>query len=464
MRVRSTPRSEGRVATAVKAGWRRRRGHDPSRGSAQSVGKAVVEFAVTGMAAVALLGFASVRILQHTGETEAIRDAKHETQLAGNGIVAPELRAGLLRGEPAAIAAVDRVVRSYVLRDPVTRVKIWDSHGRIIYSDEHRLIGTRYFLPADELATMRAGRAEAEVSDLAKPENRYERRLKKLLEVYLGIRGPGGEPVLYEEYLRYSSVAASGNRVWSSFGPALLATLVLLELAQIPLAWSLARRLRRRQEEREMLLHRAIEASEVERRRIAGELHDGVVQNLAGVSYTLSAAAASMRNGAPADASEIVERAAVETRASIRELRTLLVDIYPATLERSGLAGALTDLVAVLKARDIATELDLEPDLSLAPDQEPVLYRVAQEALRNVARHADATRVGVRAAREDGMVVLTVDDDGRGFRPGLARRAEDKEHFGLRILDDLARQAGGRLTVESNPGAGTHVRIELPAR
>ncbi|MEA2277531.1 MAG: hypothetical protein QOC78_2491, partial [Solirubrobacteraceae bacterium] len=59
---------------------------------------------------------------------------------------------------------------------------------------------------------------------------------------------------------------------------------------------------------------------------------------------------------------------------------------------------------------------------------------------------------------------LTVDDDGRGFRPGLARRAEDKEHFGLRILEDLARAAGGRLTVESSPGAGTHVRIELPVR
>jgi two-component system NarL family sensor kinase len=467
MRTSSELRSGGRphVARAVRAGWRRRRrGRDPQPRSTQSVGKAVIEFAVTGMAAVALLGFASVRILQHTGESEAIRDAKNETQLAGDGIVAPELRAGLLRGQPAAIAAVDQVVHSYVLRDPVTRVKIWDSHGRIIYSDEHRLIGTRYVLPADELATLRGAGAQAEVSDLARPENRYERPQKKLLEVYLGIPGPGGEPLLYEEYLRYSSVAASGNRVWTSFGPALLVTLVLLELAQIPLAWSLARRLRRRQEEREMLLRRAIEASEGERRRIAGELHDGVVQNLAGVSYTLSAAAASMRNGAAADAPEIVERAAVETRASIRELRTLLVDIYPATLQRAGLAGALTDLVAVLQARDIATDLDLEADLRLPADQEPVLYRVAQEALRNVARHADATHVRVGAARENGMVVLTVDDDGRGFRPGLARRAEDNEHFGLRILDDLATEAGGRLTVESSPGSGTRVRVELPVR
>jgi two-component system NarL family sensor kinase len=448
--------SQRRHAAGTQAGRR------PEAGGAQSVTKAVVQFAVTGMAAVALVGFVAVRILQHTGESEAIRDAQHETRLAGNGIVAPGLQPGLLAGQPAAIAAVDRLVHSYVLRDPVRRVKIWDASGRIRYSDEHRLIGTRYVLGADELAVLRTGGVKAEVSDLSKPENRFERPLKKLLEVYLGIRGPDGQPLLYEEYLEYSSVAASGNRLWSSFGPALLLTLVLLELAQIPLAWSLAQRLRRRQEEREMLLRRAIEASEVERRRIAGQLHDGVVQNLAGVSYTLSAAAASIRGGAGEGASEIVDQAAAETRASIRELRTLLVDIYPPALARAGLVGALADLVAVLEARDITTEIDLDPDLDLPAEREPILYRVAQEALRNVARHADATHVRIHAGRENGSVVLSVEDDGRGFVPGQRRRAEDKEHFGLRMLDDLTRAAGGQLTVASSPGGGTRVQIEVP--
>jgi signal transduction histidine kinase len=441
---------------------RQRRRAAADGGGAQSVTKAVVQFAVTGMAAVALLGFVAVQILQHTGETEAIRDAQHETRLAGNGIVAPRLLPGLLSGEPAALAAVDRLVHSYVLRDPVARVKLWDAHGRVLYSDEHRLIGTSYTLGADELAALRTGGVKAEVSDLSKPENRFERPLKKLLEVYLGIRGPGGQPLLYEEYLKYSSVAASGNRVWSSFGPALVLTLVLLELAQIPLAWSLARRLRRRQDEREMLLRRAIEASDVERRRIAGDLHDGVVQNLAGVSYTLSAAAASIRGGAGADASGIVDRAAAETRASIRELRALLVDIYPPALERAGLVGAMADLVAMLETRNITTEIDLDPDLDLPPDREPLLYRVAQEALRNVARHSDATHVRIHAGRENGSLVLNVEDDGRGFVPGRQRRAEDKDHFGLRILDDLAREAGGRLSVESSLGGGTRVQIEVP--
>ncbi len=437
---------------------------DPRSGSAQSVSKAVVQFAATGMAAVALLGFAAVRILQHTGESEAIRDAKHETQLAGDGIVAPVLRPGLLTGQPAGIAAIDGIVRRYVLRDPVRRVKVWDEQGRILYSDEPRLIGTRYVLGRDEQAIIRSGGVAAEVSDLSRPENRFERPLKKLLEVYLGIRSPGGQPLLYEEYLSYASVAASGNRVWSSFAPALIVTLVLLELAQVPLAWSLAHRLRRRQDERETLLRRAIEASDVERRRIAGELHDGVVQNLAGVSYTLAAAAASMRSGSGADAPDIVDRAAAETRESIRELRSLLVDIYPPALQRAGLAGALADLVAVLGARGITTEIDIPPDLALEPDQEALLYRVAQEALRNVMRHAQASHVRVRARREDGSVFLSVEDDGRGFVPGRSRRAEDREHFGLRVIDDLARDAGALLTVDSHPGRGTRIQIEIPAR
>jgi two-component system, NarL family, sensor kinase len=319
----------------------------------------------------------------------------------------------------------------------------------------------RYRLRSDEMQALETKGVDAEVSDLSKPENRFERRFNKLLEVYLGIPGPGGRPLLYEEYLRYSSVAASGNRLWSSFGPALIATLILLELAQIPLAWSLARRLRRRQEEREILLRRAIEASDIERRRIARDLHDGVVQNLVGVSYTLSAAAATAME--PQAATE-VERAAAETRESIRELRTLLVDIYPPTLQRAGLTGAIADLVTPLNARGIATQIDLQPDLDLSDDQEPILYRVAQEALRNVTKHADASAVMIRAARDDGVVFLSVKDDGRGFDPQTSRDAESERHFGLRFLEDLAREADGRLIVKSSPGTGTYVRVEVPLK
>ena len=102
------------------------------------------------------------------------------------------------------------------------RVKIWTASGRIIYSDEPRLIGQRFQLGADDLGTIRTGGVAADVSNLDAPENRYERRFGKLLEVYLGIHSTTGKPLLFETYQRFSSIAASGSDIWLAFAPALI--------------------------------------------------------------------------------------------------------------------------------------------------------------------------------------------------------------------------------------------------
>jgi signal transduction histidine kinase len=160
----------------------------------------------------------------------------------------------------------------------------------------------------------------------------------------------------------------------------------------------------------------------------------------------------------------MIDRAAADTRQSIRELRSLLVDIYPPALQQAGLKAALSDLLAPLEAHDVSTRLDVSPRLELSTDAESVLYRVAQEALRNVAKHARAQHVSVRAAREDGRALLSVEDDGLGFASTAAAAADGPTgHFGLRIMRDLARDAGGRLTVDTAPDAGTRIRLEVPA-
>src|SRR6059058_5820725 len=110
--------------------------------------RAVVQFAVTGTLALLLLGFLAVTLLRNTGRSEAIRDARQTTRLAGDGIVAPAITPALERGDPRAIAAMDRIVGPAVLHDPVVRVKIWDARGRIVYSDKHELIGSTYTLGA----------------------------------------------------------------------------------------------------------------------------------------------------------------------------------------------------------------------------------------------------------------------------------------------------------------------------
>src|SRR3954469_992638 len=444
--------------TAANPGiWRlmQASGRDRPASSARDFRRVVLRYAVSGVAALILLGAVGVYLLQHVARDEAIRNARENAELAGRGVVAPALTPALLRADPAAVARVDRVVRRGILGGRIVRVKIWDATGRIVYSHERRLIGSRYRSGADELHAIAPGHTEAEVSDLSRPENRFERHFDKLLEVYLQAPGTTGKPLLFETYERYSSVAASGRKLWLAFAPAILGTLALLWLIQLPLAWRGARQLRENQAQRERLLQRAIESSEHERRRIAGDLHDGAVQDLAGVSYNLTAAAREVES--PATAS-LLRDAADGTRRTIRELRSLLVDIYPPDLHRTGLGPALNDLVAPLGARGIDVDVDVPETLQLPPGVETLFYRCAQEALRNVVKHAHAQHVHVAAAVTDDRAQLLVQDDGCGFDG-----AAEQGHLGLRLLADLAAESGGELKIDSTPGHGTRVTIVAAA-
>lgn len=442
--------------------WDRRRGERPQRPLRRFAGRPVAQFALTGLAAVVLLGVAGVQVFRGTGTDEAIRNASGITRLAGVGIIAPQLSTDVLRGRPAAIARLDRIVRERVLRDPIVRVKVWTARGRIVYSDEHRLIGSHYGLSRSELEALASGTTDAELSDLSRPENRFERPQRKLLEVYLGLPASHGRRLLFETYERFGSVSASGRRLWLAFAPALIAALLLLEAVQIPLARRLARRLRQGQHEREKLLQQAVESSELERRRIAHDLHDGVVQNLAGVSYSLAAARERIDPERDAAVRESVEHAAGEVRRSIRELRSLLVDLYPASLQREGLEAALSDLLAPLAVRRIETRLDVDTAKGLPPHTEALLFRSAQEAVRNAVDHAEPHSISVRVRADDERAVLEVLDDGRGFDSEGNGVGGGDDHFGLRLLEDAARSGGGRLDVRSAPGEGTRVRLEVP--
>jgi signal transduction histidine kinase len=172
------------------------------------------------------------------------------------------------------------------------------------------------------------------------------------------------------------------------------------------------------------------------------------------VAYSLAAA----RAIAPPDLEPTLDESAVETRRAIRELRSLLVDIYPPELHREGLEAALTDLLAPCSARGLETELEVDAG-QLPPEIEALFFRATQESLRNVVKHADARHVAVEVARRDGVATLHIEDDGVGF--DIAGQADDA-HFGLRLLGGLVEEAGGELDVESAPGRGTTIRVKVP--
>ena len=427
------------------------------------VARPIVQFFLVGLVAVAVVGIATAVAARRVGQREAIVDARTTTLVKAQTVVEPVVTDGLLTAAPAAVRRVDNAVRHGVLDRSLVRVKIWNREGDIVYSDESQLEGTSYQLGSDEIAALDKGVIEAEVSDLRKPENRFERQFHKMLEVYLPIRTPSGKRLLFEAYYRYDAVSASGSRIWKSFAPVSIGALVALELIQIPIAWSLARRLRERQRERERLLQQALDASDTERRRIAGDLHDGVVQDLAGVAFSL--AGASRQRPPPGGTAELLDRSASQVRDSIKSLRSLLVDIYPPSLADAGLGSALTDLLAGIESRGVATSLDTESLREpVGEDVSRVVWRAAQEAVRNVMSHSRANSVRVRAATTDAAVELDVVDDGVGFDVDALRTREAEGHVGLRTLRDLVTHAGGDVRVDSTPGAGTAVHVEVPLR
>jgi signal transduction histidine kinase len=426
------------------------------------VRRPVAQFALAGIVVLAVFGVAAVLGLRSLARDEALRDARQFAELAGQGIVEPTVVPSLLDGDPAAVAAVDRAVNERVLGERVVRVKVWDADGRVVYSDEPRLVGARFPLDEAKREVLRTGSTRAELSDLSGPENRFEQGQGDLYEVYLPIRAPDGTPLLFETYQRQSAVAATGRRIWLPFAALLLGSLLLLWLVQVPLAWRLSRRLQRTQEEREALLLRAVEASADERRRIAADLHDGPVQDLAGISYSLSAAAETQESP---ETRQTLRDAAAGTRDAMRRLRTLLVEIHPPNLASAGLEVALSDLLSPLEAAGLATELHVAPAGSGDGDaSDALVYRVAREALRNVQAHAGAERVRVDVTRDrPGGTRLVIADDGHGFEPADRQRREAEGHVGLSLLAGLVEQVDGRLVVSSEPGRGTTVELEVPA-
>ena len=308
---------------------------------------------------------------------------------------------------------------------------------------------------------MASGAIEAEVSDLTEPENEFERDFDKLLEVYLPIRTPSGEILLFEAYHDYELVTANASRLWRSFAPIAIGALIMLEVVQVPLAVSLARRLRQRQEEREGLLRRTLESSERERRHIASDLHDGVVQDLAGVAFALSAA--TRRPLDPEHDARLLEDSADTVRSGIRALRSLLVDIYPPDFDQVTLESALADLA--VRAGERSVDLDVHAhgiDGGLPRDVARLLYRVAQEGVRNVLSHAHASHVTIAVTSDARVVALEVVDDGQGFDLEAAPVAAGSGHLGLTALRGLVHDAGGTLAIRSAPGAGTTLRAEVP--
>jgi signal transduction histidine kinase len=230
----------------------------------------------------------------------------------------------------------------------------------------------------------------------------------------------------------------------------------------------LHRQLVSRERAHENFVEQVIEAQELERRRLAGDIHDGISQRLVTLSYWLDAAAQAAQGGERAALTEQLDRARELAQLTLQEARAAISGLRPPVLDDLGLSGGLASL-----ARSIPqVEIDLTIDTDLAdtrlPDHiELALYRIAQECLQNVVKHAKATRARLTFALDQGdhgeVARLEIIDDGVGFDTLEHPLGSDEMGgYGLLSMAERAEIVGGRLNIRSRPGTGTAVTATIP--
>jgi len=215
----------------------------------------------------------------------------------------------------------------------------------------------------------------------------------------------------------------------------------------------LHRRLAAREHALERFAERVIAAQEAERRRLAGDIHDGISQRLISLSYHLDAAADALRDAPEFTAGQLVlARQMIDL--TLNEARAAISGLRPPVLDDLGLADGLASLARSIGGVQVTVEAD---ECALPEHVEIALYRIAQEALQNVVKHAGASAASVELCCDPGLVCLRITDDGAGFHPDAATPG-----FGVSGMAERAELVGGHLDLRSAPGRGTTVEARIP--
>lgn len=214
--------------------------------------------------------------------------------------------------------------------------------------------------------------------------------------------------------------------------------------------------------DKQQLLWRINRAVEEERSRIAAEIHDRPVQELAAVGYQVELATIALMTNDVERASEICDEVADGLSEQLTALRQLMVEIRPPVLDERGLLGALADAgMKFERSNGVKVCVDGD-DARIEQEAETVLYRVAQESLTNIAKHADAEEVSISVETSQDLLSMTVSDDGVGFDTDDLDKMVADGHYGLAGMGERMSMLGGRIDVTSSPGSGTTLTFTMP--
>lgn len=425
-----------------------------------AVHQALVRFVVRSLVALVLLTVGTVLVSNRIAHDEAQRDAQQRGSGIARGVAAPLVNRQVRAGDPAATARLAEVLTNRMRDGSVSHMKVWDRRGRVIWSDETALVGVRFTLPKriDEL--FGTSLVNATFTSPHREDNDLDGADGPYYEVYVGAFDADHEPIVFETYISPKRLSADERAIMLELLPLGLGALVAFQLAILPLALSLARRVRLSQEERSKILRGALMASDLERRRISQEMHDVVVQKLAAVGYALPAVADGLAPGpASSSARATLDRTEALLHESVQSLRAVLADIYPPELhDVSGLRAALQDLADGAVQSSVRIDLVFAEDLTMPTDAARLVYRIVREGLRNVLRHAHASRAWVTVSGRGPDIDVRVEDDG----VGLSASAE-RGHLGVRLLSDTVLDVGGDLELRTGSRGGAVLAATFPA-
>jgi len=204
-------------------------------------------------------------------------------------------------------------------------------------------------------------------------------------------------------------------------------------------------------------------AIEEERLRLAREMHDGVAQILASVNARAQAVREHLRASRSEEATAVLDRLAADARAMHAEVREGILALRATASEGDGIAETLRSYLDDWEDQSgLTVEADIDLSVRLIPEREVQVLRIAQEALANIRKHAEATSVRIRLSREGGRAALEVADDGKGFDPLRPSTYDGRPHFGLLTMRERAQAVDGQLEIEAQPGRGTIIRLSVP--
>jgi two-component system NarL family sensor kinase len=315
-------------------------------------GRELAAFCAVALLVLLAVSAGTIWLSERIARANALEEAEGNAERLGELLVAPVLTEALA-GVPGRWEELDRDVRNRMSDGSATRMVVWRATGEIVYSSEPGQQG-RTIVPSEGLLAAVGGDTVSQVDEA--PETTPGDEPQTLLEVYTPLT-VGGERLAFEAYFSYDGIARQAARLRGQIIPMAIGALVVLQLVQVPIATSLARRVRRQETERAALMQRTVEASERERRAIAADVHDGPVQDLAGVSYALSA----LRGSLPEERQPTVDKLVGAVRHAVQSLRRLMVDIYPPDLSGPGLGVAIADSAEPLRAIGIEVLMDAAP-------------------------------------------------------------------------------------------------------